>query len=231
MAERRMFAMTIVDSDAFLDMPLSSQALYFHLSMRADDEGFINNPKKIARMIGASEDDMKVLISKNFIIPFESGIVVIKHWNINNSIRGDRFRATLYQDERSLIELKENKSYTLCITVGNQVTTNCQPSDNQVTTNGIPSIGKDRLGKVSGGKVNSVPPFTLENVTAYIESRGNKIDPVKFFNYYGEGLPDWQAKVEEWERTQYKKPSTNQKDPWATYDIDAWEKMLMDKAR
>ena len=113
MAERRMFAKTIIDSDAFLDMPLSSQALYFHLSMRADDEGFINNPKKIQRMIGASEDDLKVLIAKSFIIPFESGIVVIKHWKIHNYIRGDRLKNTVYEEEKSLLEVKDNGAYTL----------------------------------------------------------------------------------------------------------------------
>jgi len=113
MAERRMFAKTIIDSDAFLDMPLSAQALYFHLSMRADDEGFINNPKKIQRMAGASDDDLKLLIAKNFIIPFESGIVVIKHWRIHNYIRADRLVATKYQEERGQLEVKENGSYTL----------------------------------------------------------------------------------------------------------------------
>ena len=113
MADRRMFAKTIIDSDAFLDMPLSSQALYFHLSMRADDEGFINNPKKIQRMIGASEDDLKVLIAKSFIIPFESGIVVIKHWKIHNYIRCDRLKNTVYEEEKSLLEVKDNGAYTL----------------------------------------------------------------------------------------------------------------------
>lgn len=113
MAERRMFAKTIIDSDAFLDMPLSSQALYFHLSMRADDEGFVNNPKKIQRMIGASDDDMKVLLAKNFIILFESGVIVIKHWKIHNYIRGDRIAETKYQDEKALLEIKDNGAYTL----------------------------------------------------------------------------------------------------------------------
>ena len=113
MAERRMFAKTIIDSDSFLDMPLSAQSLYFHLSMRADDEGFINNPKKIQRMIGASDDDIKILIAKRFIIPFESGIVVIKHWRIHNYIRADRLVETKYQDERSLLTVKENGAYTL----------------------------------------------------------------------------------------------------------------------
>lgn len=113
MAERRMFAKTIIDSDAFLDMPLSSQCLYFHLSMRADDDGFINNPKKIQRMIGASDDDLKLLIAKNFIIPFETGIVVIKHWKIHNYIQKDRYKETVYKEEKAQLHVKKNNAYTL----------------------------------------------------------------------------------------------------------------------
>jgi len=113
MAERRMFAKSIIDSDAFLDMPLSAQALYFHLSMRADDEGFINNHRKIQRMIGASEDDFKILIAKNFVILFESGVIVIKHWKIHNYIRSDRLISTNYQEEKNLLEVKENGAYTI----------------------------------------------------------------------------------------------------------------------
>lgn len=145
MAERRMFAKTIIDSDAFLDMPLSTQALYFHLSMRADDEGFINNPKKIQRMIGASEDDLKLLMAKNFIIPFESGIVVIKHWKIHNYIQSDRFKPTVYEEERALLEVKPNKAYTLsppdtpCIQDGYSLETQVR-------------LGKDRLGKSNKDK-------------------------------------------------------------------------------
>lgn len=108
-----MFAKTIIDSDAFLDMPLSTQALYFHLSMRADDEGFVNNPKKIQRVIGCSLDDLKLLVAKNFIIPFESGVVVIKHWKIHNYIQSDRFKETVYREERSKLKVKDNKAYTL----------------------------------------------------------------------------------------------------------------------
>lgn len=110
-----MFAKTIIDSDAFLDMPLSAQCLYFHLSMRADDDGFINNSKKIQRMIGASDDDLKLLIAKRFIIPFESGIVVIKHWKIHNYIQKDRYKPTIYQEEKATLDVKENKAYTECI--------------------------------------------------------------------------------------------------------------------
>lgn len=122
MAERRMFAKTIIDSDAFLDMPLSSQALYFHLSMRADDDGFLNNAKKIQRTIGSADDDLKILFAKNFIIPFESGVCVIKHWMIHNMIQKDRYKPTMYGEEKEKLSIKNNKSYTMlteCIHNGN----------------------------------------------------------------------------------------------------------------
>lgn len=113
MAERRMFAKTIVDSDAFLDMSLSTQALYFHLSMRADDDGFINNPKKIARMIGSNDDEFKILIAKKFILTFESGVIVIKHWRIHNYIQKDRYKPTNYLEEKALLSIEENNGYKL----------------------------------------------------------------------------------------------------------------------
>lgn len=118
MAERRMFAKTIIDSDSFLDMPLSAQALYFHLSMRADDDGFINNPKKIQRMVGCADDDMRLLVAKSFIIPFESGVVVIKHWRINNYIRNDRYKPTNYTEEMAQLQVKENGAYTEKLPLG-----------------------------------------------------------------------------------------------------------------
>ena len=113
MAERRMFAKTIMDSDAFLDMPLSTQALYFHLSMRADDDGFVNNAKKIQRMLGCNDDDLKILLAKNFIIPFENGVCVIKHWLIHNYIQKDRYKPTVYGDLKDKLTIKDNKVYSL----------------------------------------------------------------------------------------------------------------------
>lgn len=124
MAERRMFAKTIIDSDAFLDMPLSAQALYFHLSMRADDDGFINNPKKIQRMVGASDDDCKLLILKRFILTFESGVIVIKHWRIHNYIQKDRYRETVYLQEKSSLYLNKNNAYTEDATDGRPIIDN-----------------------------------------------------------------------------------------------------------
>ena len=133
-----MFAKTIIDSDAFLDMPLSTQSLYFHLSMRADDDGFINNPKKIQRMIGATDDDLKLLVAKNFIIPFESGVVVIKHWKIHNYIQSDRYKPTVYTDEKAMLDVKPNRAYTLSDT---ECIQNGYNMDTQVR------LGKDRLDK------------------------------------------------------------------------------------
>ena len=116
MAGKRMFSKVIIDSDNFIDMPLSTQALYFHLSMRADDDGFVNNPKRIQRMIGCGDDDLKLLIVKSFIIPFESGIVVIKHWRMHNYIQKDRYKETVYLDEKSQLGLEPNKAYALLAT-------------------------------------------------------------------------------------------------------------------
>ena len=128
--------------------------------MRADDEGFINNPKKIMRMIGASDDDFKVLIAKNFILTFESGVIVIKHWKIHNYIRKDRLINTNYQEEKNLLELKENDSYTLKTDI-------CQSSGSQMSAQdrlGKVSIGKDRLGKVRLDKLSLNNELTEEEI-------------------------------------------------------------------
>lgn len=109
MAQRRMFSKKITDTDNFLDMPLSTQALYFHLNMGADDEGFIDKVKTIQRTIGASDDDIKILIAKGFIIPFESGVVVIRHWRIHNYIQADRFQATIHQNEKEQLDYDKSK--------------------------------------------------------------------------------------------------------------------------
>lgn len=112
MAERRMFTKKITESDAFLDMPSSSQMLYFHLSMNADDDGFVNNPKKIQRMCGAADDDFKLLIAKRFLLSFDSGVIVIKHWKMHNYIQADRYKPTDYAEEKSMLGIKQNKAYT-----------------------------------------------------------------------------------------------------------------------
>ena len=159
MAEKRMFTQKIIDSDAFLDMPLSTQSLYFHLAMRADDDGFVNNPKKITRYIGAADDDLKLLLAKRFILGFESGVIVIKHWRMHNIIKRDRYHPTDYQEEFASLEVKGNNAYTERSEiqalpepepVWNQDGTNLEPAWNQNGAQTEPEIrlglDKNRLG-------------------------------------------------------------------------------------
>ena len=112
MAEKRMFAKSVVDSDNFLDMPLTTQALYFHLGMRADDDGFVDCPRKIQRALGCNDDDLKLLIAKGFAIAFNSGVIVIRHWKLHNYIPKDRYKETVYIAEKSQIQTGENRVYT-----------------------------------------------------------------------------------------------------------------------
>ena len=185
MANKRMFAKTIIDSDAFLDMPLSTQALYFHLSMRADDDGFINNPKKISRMIGCGEDDLKLLIAKKFLLNFESGVVVIKHWLIHNTLRKDRHTPTNYQDELKQLTQKENGSYKKVDDISipnridvtptdddNQLATTWQPDGNQLATQySIDKHSIDKLSKdtLSGSDEPDRVPY--EEITDYLNEK------------------------------------------------------------
>lgn len=136
MAERRMFAKTIVLSDAFLDMPLSARCLYFTLGMLADDDGFVNAPRSVMRQCGASDDDMKLLIAKKFVLVFDSGVIVIKHWRINNYLRSDRYVETKYIEEKATLTVDDSGIYHAGIPAG-------------IPNNGIPSIGKDSKDKDS----------------------------------------------------------------------------------
>ena len=241
MAERRMFAKKIIDSDAFLDMPLSTQSLYFHLSMRADDEGFINNPKRIQRMIGASDDDCKLLIAKGFILVFETGVIVIKHWKIHNYIQKDRFKPTICSEEKKEIVTEEDGTYTQC------------------TRNGYALDTQVRIGKVSIGKVSSIEPPkgvekippdmeeskplkrftapTLEEVKEYCAERKNGVDAERFVNYYTANgwkvgknpMKDWRAAVRSWERNDFGKPKTAETEH--SFDLDDFFNAAVDKSR
>ena len=141
MAERRMFAKSIIDSDAFLDMPISARLLYYDLSMRADDDGFVNSPKKIMKFVGASMDDMNILIARKFIIAFDDGVVVIKHWRIHNYIQNDRYKETNYKDHKKELMLDENKAYKLL--QKGECIQDVYTMDTQVR------LGKDSIGKNS----------------------------------------------------------------------------------
>lgn len=162
MARRRMFSLDIVDSDAFLDMSLSAQALYFHLGMRADDDGFVANPKKMLRAIGGNQNDYDLLLAKRFILPFQSGVCVIKHWKIHNYIQKDRYKETLYLEEKNSLVTKENGSYTDCIQDVSRM-------DTQV-----------RLGKDSKGNLDS------KNESHIIKKKDQKMSKKNSFRYKGE---------------------------------------------
>ena len=209
MAERRMFAKTIVLSDAFLDMPMSARCLYFTLGMVADDDGFVNSPRSIMRQIGASDDDIKLLIAKKFVLVFESGVIVIKHWRINNYLRNDRYKETNYTEEKSQLAINDNGSYSV--------------SDERYTAGipsmGIPSIGEDRKGKDSIGE--STP--TLEEVTAFASERKSPVDPKRFFSYYNEsgwkdahGNPvrNWKQKFISWENSEVSRNKPAKAQEW-----------------
>ena len=155
MADKRMFSKQIVDSDAFLEMPLSTQALYFHLSMRADDDGFLNNAAKIRKIIGASEDDLKLLILKKFVIDFDDGIIVIKHWRINNYLRTDRYRETVYLEEKSMLEVNQNGSYSLKKDLG-------IPGGNQVVYQSDTQYRIDKNSIVESNDARTHEDFDLE---------------------------------------------------------------------
>ena len=200
MAERRMFAKSIIDSDAFLDMPLSAQALYFHLGMRADDDGFVNSPRRIMRLINCSDDDMKLLISKNFVIIFDNGIVVIKHWRIHNYIQKDRYHETNYTEEKKMLRLNENNSYS-------KMDTPCIQDVSKMDTE--VRLGKDSLDKGSkgeSGKRRFTPP-TLSEIEDYIIEKGYHVNAERFFNFYGSKnwmvgknkMSDWHKAIGGWE--------------------------------
>ena len=227
MAERRMFAKTIIDSDAFLDMPMSARLLYYDLAMRADDDGFINSPKKIMKFIGATNDDMNILIMRKFIIPFDNGVVVIKHWRIHNYIRKDTYNETAYKEEKSMLELDENKAYRM----------SSQLSVDEPLTQ--VRLGKDSIGYINnnGGK-NFIPP-TVEEVQAYCQERKNKVDAQTFVNFYeskgwmvGKNkMKNWKAAVVTWERNRKDSSGTSgssNKNSYMKhdYDFDALEKEL-----
>ncbi|HGD4871439.1 TPA: conserved phage C-terminal domain-containing protein, partial [Streptococcus agalactiae] len=171
MAQRRMFSRKITETDRFLEMPLSSQALYFHLNMGADDEGFIDKAKTIQRTIGASDDDMKLLIAKGFLIPFDSGVVVIRHWRIHNYIQSDRFQSTLYQSEKAQLEYDKSKTASLkpienCIQNVSKMETQVRLSKG--------SLDKDSLTTYPTVSDNDEEDIPYKEIISYLNEKANR---------------------------------------------------------
>lgn len=207
MAERRMFAKSIIGSARFLRMPPTSRLLYYDLGMYADDDGVVE-AFSVMRQTGATEDDLRVLVTKGFVNVLNEDLVsLITDWNTNNFIRSDRYHPSIYKD------------LVLQLTDG-------IPTDNQLTTNGIPRLGKDSLDKDSIGKVSSkrfIKP-TIEDLEDYINEKGYQVDAHKFYDYYESNgwkvgknpMKDWKATIRNWARNDYDKPkeSKGSGNPW-----------------
>ena len=239
MAERRMFAKTIIDSDAFIDMPITARLLYYDLSMRADDDGFVNSPKKIMRMIGASQDDLSILILRKFLIPFDNGVVVIKHWRIHNYIRKDMYHETKYKSEKAQLTLDNNNAYTISDTDTLQVCNEPVTNPSTQVRLGKVRLGKDRLdiGGSRGGEESPPTPTkqkhfvkpTLEEVKAYCKERSNSVNPERFIDYYEANgwrvgknpMKDWKAAVRTWEKNGYSNNGKKEDD-----DIDEYKSVI-----
>lgn len=176
MANKRMFSLDVVDSDRFMEMGVSARELYFQLGMRGDDDGFVGNPKRIMRSVGASEDDLKILQAKEFIHEFESGVIVILDWRLNNNLRNDRYKPTIYTEERKQLRFGANRRYLIGIPVVNQIETKnqSQTTENQATstvyqteTNGNRNITKHSITE---------PNITQPNL---VSSNSNYINNIK----------------------------------------------------
>lgn len=211
MAKRRMFSLDVVDTDTFLDLPASSQSLYFHLGMRADDDGFVSSPKRITAMVNASSDDLKLLMAKGFVIPFDSGVCVIRDWKVNNYIQRDRYTPTLYMEEKKHLSCKKSGQYDYSDTPCIQSVSGMDTQVREV---------EDRKAKSKSVKADKPPrasrfqPPTVDEVKDYCTERENSVDPEKFVDFYaangwkqGRNKPivDWKAAVRTWERSDAQK--------------------------
>ena len=235
MAERRMFAKTIIDSDAFLDMPMSARLLYYDLAMRADDDGFINSPKKIMRFVGASMDDLNILAIRKFIIPFDNGVVVIKHWRIHNYIRKDRYSETTYSEEKSLLEVDENRAYRL---ISDEKNSEKMPTVNQRSTNGRPLVdaGKDKEISPTRHKYGEYQNVLLsdEDLEKLKKEFLDWSDRIERLSAYmastGKSYKNHLATIRNWARRDSKTPTADVKPKGqASYDLTEFERVAAQK--
>ena len=204
MAEKRMFTKKITDDDNFISMPASAQALYFHLNQCADDDGFNNQVQMAMWKAHASADDLKVLLAKSYIIRFDSGVIVIKHWRMHNTLRKDRYTPTSFQEELQMLGIKDNGAYTL----GCQMVAERLPQIS-IDKNSKDKNSKDKSSEDKKPQKRFVKP-TLDEIKAYCQERNNNVDAKAFFDYYetgnwkdakGKPVRNWKQKVITWERS------------------------------
>lgn len=240
MAEKRMFSRDVIDSDMFLDLPASAQALYFHLAMRADDDGFVNSPKMIRRMVGASDDDVKILCAKAFLIPFESGVIVIRHWRIHNTVRKDMKKPTYCKAEMAMLEVDDsgayelrNESVTNPYRTRNEPVTESYRDCNELAPNPSHRLDKNRLDKIrldnrgdsgeshtpSKSKSKKFIKPTIEEIEKYCKEKEYfDVNAQQFFDYYeskgwkvgNSAMKDWKAAVRNWHSRAYGTGNTSQ---------------------
>lgn len=210
MAQKRMFSLQVTDTDKFLDMSSSAQALYFHLGMHGDDDGFVSSPRKIARAAGCNDDDFRLLAAKGYIIPFESGVIVITDWHINNTLKNDRYHPTIFSEERAKLVEDSAGRWVL----GNDMI----PEWNQNGSTSEPQLNITELNVTEQSRGVSAPPRaarftppTLEEVQAYVAERHSSVDPQAFIDFYASKgwmvgkspMKDWKAacrNAEKWEK-------------------------------
>lgn len=224
MAERRMFTKKITDGDVFTAMPPTTQCLYFHLCMSADDDGFSNNIRIAMFNAHASTDDFNTLVAKKFIIPFESGVIVIKHWKMHNYIQNDRYHETKFVEEKATLVLKDNGVYSLdtdCIQNGYKVDTEVR-----LDKVSIEEVSTDKVS-IKNTRGVFVPP-TVEMVKEYCLERNNNVDAEEFVDFYSSKgwmvgknkMKDWKASVRTWER------NSRQKKQSGKSELDEWSALL-----
>ena len=224
MARRRMFSLDIVDTDRFLDMPSSTQNLYFHLGMRADDDGFVASPKRITTLCGCNIDDLNLLALKGFVRPFESGVLIITDWKINNLIRPDRYTPTQFQDEKKLLGMSD-----------------CNPSVNQITYQREPQVrlGKDSIGKdrvdnrerrtATPSSARAKPPTEDEAIEFFTANGSTAQEAKSYFDYYSangwkvgkNSMKDWKAAARNWIRRAGEYSNTSSKQPISKAEVSA----------
>lgn len=235
MANRRMFSLDIVDTDAFLDMPSSAQNLYFHIGMRCDDDGFCANPQRIIKILGASKDDLNILLLKKFLLPCNNGVVVMKHWWMHNTKRKDTYKRSNYLDDNPELKINGNKAYTYS-----------EDGVRYLSVNG--ALTQDNISKVNISKNNILPHTcvheeeekisipTIKEIDSFIKDNELNVNSKQFFNYYnalgwkinGQPITNWKALLLTWNKNKEKETSSTvrvvKKPDW----LEEYERNFMD---